>query len=75
MKKQYPGFDVVEDGCRIIGRLAIPHVLSRQAACSSLRTMFAWIYKAVGEPECEIRHHLVGRYNEVTRGQICALPP
>ena len=59
----------------IIGRLAIPHVLSRQDACSSLRTMFAWIHKAVGEPECEIRDLLVGRYNEVTKGQICALPP
>ena len=75
MKKLYPGFNVVEDGCRIIGRLAIPHVLSRQDACSSLRTMFAWIYQAVGEPECEIRHFLAGRYNEVTRGQISALSP
>ena len=70
MKRVCPGFDVVEDGCRIIGSLSVPHVLSREDTCSSLRTMFAWIYKAIGEPESELRHLVVGRYNEVTKGQI-----
>lgn len=75
MKKLHPGFDTVKDGCRIIGSLAIPHVLSRKDACASLRTLFAWVYKAIGEPDCELRQHLVGGYNDVTKGQICALSP
>ena len=75
LKDLHPGFDVVEDGCRIIGSLEILHVLSRGDTCSSLRTMFAWIYKAIGEPESELGQFLVGRYNDVTSGQICALSP
>ena len=75
MKNLYPGFDEVKDGCRIIGSLSVSHVLSREDACSSLRTMFAWIYKAIGEPECELCHLLVGRYNEVTKEQISLLSP
>ena len=75
MKNLHPGFDTVKDGCRIIGSLAIPHVLSRKDACASLRTLFAWVYRAIGEPDCELRQHLVGGYNDVTKGQICALSP
>ena len=70
LKHLYPGFDEVEDGCRIIRSLSLIHVLSREDTCSSLRTMFAWIYKAIGEPECELRQALVGGYNDVTKGQI-----
>ena len=73
MKDLSAGFDALEDGCRIIARLEIVHVLSRLDTCSSLRTMFAWIHKAIGQPECELGQFLVGRYNEVTKGQICAL--
>lgn len=73
MRKLCPRFDVVEDGCRIVGSLLVIHVLSREDTCSTLRTMFAWIYKAIGEPECELRQVLVGGYNDVTRGQICLL--
>ena len=75
MKNVCPGFDVVEDGCRIIGRLSICHVLSREDTCSSLRTMFAWIFKAIGEPESELRDVLGGRYSDVTKGQISLLSP
>ncbi len=75
MKNLCPGFDVVEDGCRIIGRLSICHVLSREDTCSSLRTMFAWIFKAIGEPESELRDALDGRYSDVTKGQIVLLSP
>lgn len=73
MKDLAPGFDAVEDGCRIIGSLELAHVLSRTDACSSLRTMFAWIHRAIGEPECDLGQFLVGRHNDVTKGQICAL--
>ena len=73
MKELCPEFDVVEDGCRIIRSLSVSHVLSRKDACSSLRTMFAWIYKAIGEPESDLRDLLVGRYHDVTKGQLCLL--
>ena len=73
IKKLCPGFDVVVDGCRIVGSLSVSHVLSREDTCSSLRTIFAWIYKAIGEPECELRQVLAGRYSDVTKGQICLL--
>ena len=73
MKKLCDRFDVVKDGCQIIGGLSVCHVLSREDACSSLRTMFAWIYRAIGEPESELRHVLGGHYNDVTKGQISLL--
>ena len=74
IKQMHPEYKVVDDGCRIVRRLSIPHVLSRTDACSSLRTMFAWVHKAVGEPESEIGQFLAGRLNDVTKEQICALP-
>jgi hypothetical protein len=74
IKRIYDEYKVVDDGCRIIRRLAVPHVLSRRDACSSLRTMFAWVHKAIGEPESEIGQFLTGRRSDVTKAQICALP-
>ena len=73
IKQMHPEYKVVDDGCRIVGRLSGPHVLSRTDACSSLRTMFAWVHKAVGEPESEIGQSLAGRLDDVTKEQICAL--
>ena len=49
-----PGFDEREHGRQIVERLNIPHVLSRADACCSLRTIFAWVYTAIEEPDCEI---------------------
>ena len=50
------------------------HVLSRADACCSLRTIFAWIYTAIEEPDCEIRPLLDGCHNEITKGEFDALP-
>ena len=75
LKMICPEFDAKEHGRQIIKRLNVLHVLSRGEVCSSLRTMFAWIYKAIGEPEGEIRQLLDGRYNDVTKWQISALSP
>ena len=69
-----PGFDEREHGRQIVERLNIPHVLSRADACCSLRTIFAWVYTAIEEPDCEIGPLLCGCYNETTKGQIDALP-
>ena len=74
LKDLFPGFDEREHGRRIVERLNVPHVLSRPDACCSLRTMFAWVYAATEEPDCEIRPLLDGCHNETTRSQIDALP-
>ena len=74
LKGLSPGFDEREHGRQIVERLNVPHVLSRTDACCSLRTIFAWIYTAIEEPDCEIRPLLDGCHNEITKGQIDALP-
>ena len=74
LKGLCPGFDEREHGRLIVERLNVPHVLSRADVCCSLRTIFAWTYTAIEEPECEIRPLLCGCYNETTKGQIDALP-
>ena len=73
LKKLYPGFHEIGHGRRIAGALRMRHVLSRSDTCASLRTMFAWICKAVGEPESDTYRLLDGRYSEITKGQIDAL--
>ena len=75
MKRHYPRYDEIADGTRIVEGLDIPRVLSRKETCASLRTMFAWIWKAIGEPKGERFQLQDGRYYDVTRSQICALPP
>ena len=75
LKKQYPDFDEIADGRQIVRGLDMPHVLSRKETCASLRTMFAWMYRAIGEPASDEYQLLDGCYSEVTKPQICALPP
>ena len=72
LKNLWREFDEREHGRQIVERLNVPHVLSRADTCCSLRTIFAWIYVAIGEPDCEIRPLLDGCYNETTRGQNLA---
>ena len=74
LKNLCRGFDEREHGRQIVERLNVPHMLSRADACCSLRTIFAWIYTAIEEPDCEIRPLLDGCHNETTKGQIDALP-
>ena len=75
LKRLYRGFDEMEHGCRILAKLRAHHVLSRRDTCSSLRTMFAWICKAIGEPEDETYQLPEGRYSDVTRDQLRTLVP
>ena len=72
-KGRLKGFDEREHGRLIVEQLNVLHVLSRADACCSLRTIFAWIYTAIEEPDSEIRSLLDGCHNETTRGQIDAL--
>ena len=74
LKRIHHRFHEREHGALIVRRLDLPHVLSRAETCSSLRTMFAWIYGAIGEVEGDHLQVLDGSYNEVTEPQICALP-
>ena len=74
LKKLYPRFHEIEHGRRIVGALRMRHVLSRSDTCASLRTMFGWICKAVGEPATDTYRLRDGRYSEITGGQIAALP-
>ena len=69
----FPRFNEMEHGRQIVERLNVLHVLSRKDACCSLRTMFAWIYTAMEEPEGDIRPLLDGCYNEPTKSQIDVL--
>ena len=75
LKKLYRGFDEMEHGCRILDTLKAPHVLSRKDTCASLRTMFAWICKVIGEPEGETYQLLEGRCSDVTGDQLRTLAP
>ena len=73
LKKLSHGFDERDHGRQVVRRLDVPHVLSREDTCASLRTMFAWIYSAIGELEGTDARLLEGRYSEVTRSQISSL--
>lgn len=75
LKNLYRRFDEIEHGCRILDTLRVCHVLSRKETCSSLRTMFAWICKIIGEPEGEAYQLPEGRYSDVTRDQLRTLAP
>lgn len=73
LKKLYRGFDEIEHGERIIEELRVGHVLSRKETCPFLRTMFAWICKAMGEVAGETYRLMDGRYSAVTKAQVNAL--
>lgn len=73
LKNLSQGFHEREHGRLIVRLLDVSHVLSREDTCASLRTMFAWIYGAIGELEGEHVRLLEGRYNEVTKSQISSL--
>ena len=75
LKRLCRGFDEMEHGCRILDTLRVGHVLSRRETCSSLRTMFAWICRIIGEPEGEAYQLPEGRYSDVTQDQLRTLAP
>jgi Domain of unknown function (DUF4276) len=73
LKQQIPGFNVIEHGQMIIDRLNVRHVLSRADACASLRTIFGWCTRALGQPFTEEYRLLGGQFHPVTQPQIDAL--
>ena len=75
LKKLYKGFDEREHGRQIVSSLDADHILSHVERCSYLRSIFGWIYKAIGEPKSAKFQLLAGRYGTVTKQQICDLRP
>lgn len=70
LKALKSGYDEVEDGREIVSRLDIPHVLSRPETCASLRTLFGWCSKAIGDAPGNRYQLLAGVYDPVTKPQI-----
>ena len=50
LKKLAPGFDEVRHGAAIVERLDLEHILVEPTTCASLRVMFAWCTKKIGQP-------------------------
>ena len=73
LKRLCQEFNEIAHGRRIVGGLRVSYVLSRKETCASLRTLFAWICKAIGEPAGETYQLLNGDYSDVTRHQVGAL--
>ncbi len=79
LKGLYKGFDEVEDGENIIGRLQIDHILADPQSCGALRTLFAWCIEILQDhykfPEyltlpIEGYHLQDGIYYNITSGQL-----
>lgn len=66
LKGLRPTFDEKADGPRIVRELDVMHVLAREDACASLRTMFTWANLAIGST-VRLR---AGRLCQTTRSQI-----
>lgn len=70
LKMHYVRFDEIEHGNEIVSNLDVEHVLSRRETCASLRTLFGWCSKAIGQTptdQFELDH---GLYYDLTKKQI-----
>jgi hypothetical protein len=73
LKTLFHGYNEIEHGRQILAQLDVLLVLSRADTCASLRTMFAWYSKALGEPPTDLFQLAAGKYNPVTQPQIDTL--
>lgn len=64
------GFDEKKDGGKILQKLDVEKVLSNPDTCASLRTLFAWCLKCLGEPSTNEYQFLNGKLSEITRSQL-----
>jgi len=51
LKRLFPGFDEIRDGQKIAKHLDLAHVLDRSETCASLRVLFSWCTRKMGEAE------------------------
>lgn len=70
LKKHCASFDEIEHGKEIVAHLEIQHVLSRRETCASLRTLFGWCSKAIGQTPTDEFELVRGSYSELTKKQI-----
>ncbi len=70
LKKHCANFDEIEHGKAIVAKLDLQHVLSRRETCASLRTLFGWCSKAIGQTPTDKFELVCGSYNEVTKKQV-----
>ncbi|MCL1471070.1 DUF4276 family protein [Argonema antarcticum] len=74
IKQIYRGFNEREDGGKILDSLDIEYVLSRPDTCASLRTLFAWCSKCLGESPTDKYQLLDGILSEITKPQLEDIP-
>jgi len=70
LKQIYSGFNEKEHGGRILDRLDVEKVLSDPNTCASLRTLFAWCLKALGEVPTDKYQISSGKLSEITKAQL-----
>ncbi|MFV1966660.1 MAG: DUF4276 family protein, partial [Pirellulaceae bacterium] len=70
LKKRCASFDEIEHGKEIVAKLHVQHVLSRRETCASLRTLFGWCSKAIGQTPTDGFDLARGSYSELTEKQI-----
>ncbi len=70
LKKHCASFDEIEHGKEIVAKIDVQHVLSRRETCASLRTLFGWCSKAIGETPTDRFDLARGSYSELTKKQI-----
>lgn len=70
LKQKYSGFNERKHGGEILDNLDIEYVLSRPDTCASLRTLFAWCSKCLGEPPTDKYRLLDGILSEITKSQL-----
>ncbi len=70
LKKQCASFDEIEHGKEIVAKLHVQHVLSRRETCASLRTLFGWCSKAIGQTPTDEFELVRGSYSKLTKKQI-----
>ena len=70
LKQIYSGFKEKEHGGQILERLDVENVLSNPNTCASLRTLFAWCLKALGELPTDKYQLLSGKLSEITKAQL-----
>ena len=70
LKQIYSGFKEKEHGGQILDRLNVEKVLSDPNTCASLRTLFAWCLKALGQTPTDKYQLLSGKLSEITKAQL-----
>jgi hypothetical protein len=70
LKQIYSGFKEKEHGGQILDRLDVEKVLSNPNTCASLRTLFAWCLKALGEVPTDKYQVSSGKLSNITKAQL-----